>query len=549
MLLSAQNIRSLLNKRRGLIVFAFLLLQPCLGINYTFPAFSPVLIKDYGWKSTETSLVYSIISVCFGLGCTLSGRIVKKTSYRTLTVISAILLSSGFWLASFDQGGTFLPVLLGYGVLVGLSVGNSYIVSLACAVSYFPKSKGLITGLSIGSYGFGSLIWSLIGEVLLKENVPGYVYRVYGTYSPIGILLAGIFMVQKELPKQLETPVKEIKELADIDEENIVSSIPKSVSSLNLPVVGSTESLHRVGSAANMPRNASALSVLSELSLVGATELAMIDEHEHDFYYDHDTIHEDVEGEARISLDLDVPERPSQHVTTMETEVFVTVEREPEAAQPVIKVSGPVYTPITVKQTLSNTSFWLAFSAVTLAGSAGLMSMNALRIYPIPLLEAKGYSEEQISQYTFIALGVSFHLGNSIGRVLMGQIVDMTSAGLVWTLTSFLQGCCLVAFVYLSGNPVILAILSALIATFYGTIYVCLPVILSDLFGQINFATVFPLVFASVSVAGLLGPNLVGILMDMGYSQLPFFIAIFGMMVCVLLVSKLSSRVKLIKSI
>lgn len=48
------------------------------------------------------------------------------------------------------------------GVIVGAADGISYITTLSNCIKWFPDKKGLISGISVGAYGTGSLIFKYI---------------------------------------------------------------------------------------------------------------------------------------------------------------------------------------------------------------------------------------------------------------------------------------------------------------------------------------------------------------------------------------------------
>jgi hypothetical protein len=45
-----------------------------------------------------------------------------------------------------------------------------YFVPLVCAWEYFPHKKGLMTGIIIGAYGFGSFFFSLLSTKLVNPD-------------------------------------------------------------------------------------------------------------------------------------------------------------------------------------------------------------------------------------------------------------------------------------------------------------------------------------------------------------------------------------------
>ena len=64
-----------------------------------------------------------------------------------------------------------------YGVIGGIGCGINYMVPLVCAWDHFPNKKGLMTGIIVGAYGFGSFIYTRIAKEIInpegeRANVP-----------------------------------------------------------------------------------------------------------------------------------------------------------------------------------------------------------------------------------------------------------------------------------------------------------------------------------------------------------------------------------------
>ena len=62
------------------------------------------------------------------------------------------------------------PYLSLYTGMNGLGCGTCYMVPLVCGWEYFPAKKGLVTGIVIGAYGFGSFAFSLISTALVNPT-------------------------------------------------------------------------------------------------------------------------------------------------------------------------------------------------------------------------------------------------------------------------------------------------------------------------------------------------------------------------------------------
>ena len=60
----------------------------------------------------------------------------------------------GYFAASMCT--TFVPFIIFYGIVGAAGNGITYMVSLICGWEYFPERRGLVTGIIISAYGFGS---------------------------------------------------------------------------------------------------------------------------------------------------------------------------------------------------------------------------------------------------------------------------------------------------------------------------------------------------------------------------------------------------------
>ena len=58
--------------------------------------------------------------------------------------------------------------LLCYALMNGIGCGSCYLVPMICGWDYFPQRRGLVTGLSLFGYGFGSFIFSQISTAVVN---------------------------------------------------------------------------------------------------------------------------------------------------------------------------------------------------------------------------------------------------------------------------------------------------------------------------------------------------------------------------------------------
>ena len=62
------------------------------------------------------------------------------------------------------------PYLACYCILNGLGCGMCYLVPLICGWEWFPESRGIVSGMTLCGYGFGSFIFSQVSTHLVNPN-------------------------------------------------------------------------------------------------------------------------------------------------------------------------------------------------------------------------------------------------------------------------------------------------------------------------------------------------------------------------------------------
>ncbi|MBI9012554.1 MAG: OFA family MFS transporter [Clostridiales bacterium] len=194
-------------KNRWLVVFGAVLLQVCLGAIYSWSLFNQPLIDKFGWTKDQVVLTYSIAIFVFAFSTIFSGRLQDKIGPRKVATIGGILYGSGMILASF---ATNLPMLyFSYGVLAGAGVGFAYVCPLSTCVKWFPEKKGFITGIAVGAFGAGSLIFKSIIEFFISNS------GVSATFMYLGIIYMALVVIGAQflvLPEKKNKAAKSSEE-------------------------------------------------------------------------------------------------------------------------------------------------------------------------------------------------------------------------------------------------------------------------------------------------------------------------------------------------
>ncbi len=174
-------------KGRWWLVVAAMLVQLSTGAVYAWSVFSKALQAEgsvFGLSKTAAAWPFSVTIGVIFIGTYIGGRIQDRKGPRIVALVGGILYSLGIILASFANGPEDYWMLIAfYGVMSGFGLGLAYIVPIAMLQKWFPDKRGLIVGLAVGGFGFGSLLTAPIADRLIA-NTPDVPTRAF---LPLGI--------------------------------------------------------------------------------------------------------------------------------------------------------------------------------------------------------------------------------------------------------------------------------------------------------------------------------------------------------------------------
>jgi OFA family oxalate/formate antiporter-like MFS transporter len=137
-----------------MVVVSGVMIMLCLGVAYSWGVFLLPIEKDLGWGRAQISLAVSILLLVFSAFMSIGGLLEKKYGPRITATIGGLLIAAAWVGASFSQSPVWLYLF--YGLLGGIGTGLGYIPSVSCGIKWFPGKKGLITGIIIFGFGFGT---------------------------------------------------------------------------------------------------------------------------------------------------------------------------------------------------------------------------------------------------------------------------------------------------------------------------------------------------------------------------------------------------------
>lgn len=167
-----------------------------VGSVYAFSCLAEQLARACGTNISHMQWAFSLSIFFLGLGAAFFGKLVEKNPTRAAAT-AAGLFASGTALTGYGvQTGSFLLVLLGYGVLNGLGQGIGYLAPVKTLMLWFPKRKALAASISITAFGLGSSLYAYLVEIFSKTMpFECFFYMVAIVYGLA--MLAGSFFLAK----------------------------------------------------------------------------------------------------------------------------------------------------------------------------------------------------------------------------------------------------------------------------------------------------------------------------------------------------------------
>jgi OFA family oxalate/formate antiporter-like MFS transporter len=178
--------------KRWFLLMASIVLQIILGGIYAWSVFVPALDKFYNINASKSSLVFGITILVFTINMIFAGRVLANKGPRFTAMIGALLYSTGYLVASFSNGNYFI-ILIGIGIITGAGIGFGYVCPLTTCIKWFPKKKGLITGLAVAGFGGGAIILTQFVSILQNDGLgPLMIFRYIAILTGIPAIAAAL---------------------------------------------------------------------------------------------------------------------------------------------------------------------------------------------------------------------------------------------------------------------------------------------------------------------------------------------------------------------
>ena len=154
------------------------LLHLSLGTLYTFGNLTTYLTSylhvrlglpvDYG----DTLWVTTLQGLAQGPGVLLGSMLYRWLGPRLTITVGGVLCSAGMALTYLAVQKSLVATLLSYGLMGGFGIGLAYTSPLLAGYRWFPRNRGAVSGVVVGGYGLGGIIFTSVQTSYLNpENI------------------------------------------------------------------------------------------------------------------------------------------------------------------------------------------------------------------------------------------------------------------------------------------------------------------------------------------------------------------------------------------
>lgn len=162
------------------------ILQLFLGIIYVWSVFVQPVSKAFEWELSSVKLTSSYMLCFFVLGILAGGKLQAKIGAQKIVLAGGLLMALGMLATSFIPVHIPWLIYITYGIVGGFGVGLAYNTIISCAQKWFPKKRGLATGVSVCMFGFSTVVFAPLVQVLIDS---------FGLLASFRILAAAFCLV------------------------------------------------------------------------------------------------------------------------------------------------------------------------------------------------------------------------------------------------------------------------------------------------------------------------------------------------------------------
>jgi OFA family oxalate/formate antiporter-like MFS transporter len=163
--------------------------------------------KKHDERQAPLKYAFAVAILSFAIFLVYAGRVQDVKGPRLPALIGGVLIGAAFLveglvlhfhLVSGIQANTVL-LLITIGLVAGAGIGFAYVCPIAALVKWFPKAKGLVSGIAVAGFGFGAFIYSnkdlpFGGSVFLREHGVAQFFLVHGVVALVAVVIGALML-------------------------------------------------------------------------------------------------------------------------------------------------------------------------------------------------------------------------------------------------------------------------------------------------------------------------------------------------------------------
>jgi OFA family oxalate/formate antiporter-like MFS transporter len=158
------------------VLIAGSILQLFLGIIYVWSVFVQPVQNTFGWAVKDVKFTVNIMLCFFVLGILTAGKLQTRLKASYIVLTGGLMMAVGMFATSILSAAVPVwSIWLTYGIIGGFGVGLAYNTIISSAQKWFPKKRGLATGISVFTFGFSSVVFAPLAEQMIKSDAFGLI--------------------------------------------------------------------------------------------------------------------------------------------------------------------------------------------------------------------------------------------------------------------------------------------------------------------------------------------------------------------------------------
>lgn len=191
------------NKQGLKVLVTGAILQLFLGIIYVWGIFVLPVSEYYAWNIADVKLTSSFMLSFFVVGILVGGKAQVKTGATKVVLTGGLMLAAGMFATAFIPKNLAWLIYVTYGTIGGFGVGAAYNAIISSAQKWFPQNRGFATGISVCAFGFSTVLFAPLVEILVKQHGLQNTFKILGIAFFIAVLALSRFI---KLPEEGGSP-------------------------------------------------------------------------------------------------------------------------------------------------------------------------------------------------------------------------------------------------------------------------------------------------------------------------------------------------------